>query len=65
MQENIEVILNDDGTLYINFWDYAHGNDVIGEMKSINDTGITVNGHIITFNDFLKKIKENVDKRTI
>lgn len=65
MREKIEIILNPDGSLFVNFWDWAHGNDVVGEMKSIDDTGINVEGQICTFSEYLKKVQESVNKRTV
>jgi hypothetical protein len=65
MKEQIELILNPDGSVFLNFWDWAHGNDVIGEMKSLTDTEINVDGKIVTFNEFLQLVVKSVESRTI
>jgi hypothetical protein len=32
LKEKIELILNNDGTGFLNFWDFAHANDVIVDI---------------------------------
>lgn len=53
---------------YLNFWDWAHGNDVVcqiidGEIREVDE-----NDHptgTITFSEFLDKVADSILKRTV
>ncbi len=32
--EKLEIRFNPDETIFLNFWDWAHGNDVTAEIKN-------------------------------
>lgn len=56
------------GNLYVNFWDWAHGNDVIAKVvngKLIHLPPEEIDTKEITFNDFLVMMAESIDKRTV
>lgn len=60
--EKIELRLEEDGNGFINFWDWAHGNDVCIEYI---DGKLIHEGEFIEFPDFIAKIRESVNKRTV
>lgn len=53
--------------IFLNYWDYAHGNDVTAEIvgekliQTIYDSnGDEIGTEEITFQDFLEKINESI-----
>lgn len=64
MKEKLEVIFDQDGNpCYLNFWDYAHGNDVV---CTIRDNRLYArDGSPTTFDQFLQDVKESIGKRKI
>lgn len=68
IKENIEFISHEDGS-YLNFWDWAHGNDVTAEIKENGQLFIDGDdasySKPVTFPEFLNLVKESINKRTV
>lgn len=64
----LELNFPGDGRVFLNFWDYAHGNDVVAEMKEgklflVNDgQGKEVE---TSFEQFCEKVKQSITDRKI
>lgn len=61
----IELNIVGDGRVFLNYWDWAHGNDVVAEIidgKLMYDAG-NMKDEPITFNDFINLVKETIKKR--
>jgi hypothetical protein len=67
-KHTIEFNVVGDGREFLNFWDWAHGNDVVCEIID-NRLWYTPPGeelpHTIGFAQFLNLVRESVQKRTI
>jgi len=66
-KHKIELNIVGDGREFLNFWDWAHGNDVVCEIR---DNSLILNAgepeeKIITFEEFLILVKASVASRTI
>lgn len=64
----LELKIVGDGRIFLNFWDYVHGNDVTVEF----DNGIlwyTPEGEelptAISIKQFINKVIESINKRTL
>ena len=60
---NLELNFPGDGRIFLNFWDWAHGNDVVCEVK---DGKLIRDGEFeIDFNQFLEDVINSINQRTI
>ena len=63
----IELNIVGDGRIFLNFWDYAHGNDVVAEI--INGKLLQRQGNgpkkEIPFKNFIFQVMDSIEKRTI
>lgn len=57
------------GAIFLNYWDWAHGNDVVCElvdgklMRSMHDeNGDDLPSQEITFVEFIEAVKESISK---
>ncbi len=56
----IELIVDDTGNSYLNYWNWWNGEDVVCEVKDgkiIDDNG---DGKEITIQEFIDRVKEKV-----
>ena len=66
-KHNIEINYVADGRIFLNYWDWAHGNDVVCEVVddklmrgSIDENGEELPPTEITFIEYLKYIGESI-----
>lgn len=57
----LELVLNENGNTFLNFWDWSHGNDVTAEVNTSGE--LIQNDKVITLLDFITQVKESVDKQ--
>jgi hypothetical protein len=64
-KEKLEINMVGDGRVYLNFWDWAHGNDVI--VQIVNDKLLLVqednSQKEINFIDFFNLVKKSILSR--
>lgn len=70
--EKLEIRFNPDGTMFLNFWDWAHGNDVTTDIKNnqillnqFDENGIELAQKEISIFDFLKLVKASILQRQL
>ncbi len=67
-KHRLELNYPGDGRLFLNYWDWAHGNDVCCEvvdgrlMKPNYDGDGELPSTEITFNEFLALVEESIQK---
>ncbi len=67
-KHNLEINIVGDGRAFLNFWDYVHGNDVVVEIHQGKlwytppDEELP---HTISISEFLNKVADSINKRTI
>lgn len=63
----LELNFVGDGRLFLNFWDWAHGNDVVAEIKEGNLflSNVDETEAEIDFNKFVELVKQSILKRTV
>lgn len=67
----IEINFVGDGRTFVNFWDYAHGNDVIveiidGELELTEHNADGAESYRkISFIEYVELVKESINKRNI
>jgi hypothetical protein len=61
MKEKLELKFNEDGRTFLNFWDWAHGRDVVAEINDMNE--LVQDGTVISFEDFLLQVKQSINDR--
>lgn len=54
----LELNYPGDGRLFLNYWDFSHGEDVCVEYK--NETLYTEEQEEISLPDFLKRVEESI-----
>lgn len=59
---NLELNFPGDGRCFLNFWDSIHGNDVCAEVIY---GALYIGDKHIKIGDFVEKVKESINKRTI
>ncbi len=68
-KHKIEFHVVGDGREFLNFWDWAHGNDVVCEIidnqLQYTPSGEEVPARVISFEEFLNLVRESIQKRTI
>ncbi len=71
-KESLELHSPGDGRLFLNFWDWAHGDDVIVEiindklmLRQRDENADELPSKEITFTEFLKLVKESIESRKI
>lgn len=57
----LELVLNENGNSFLNFWDWSHGNDVVAELNTSGE--LFQEGEKITFSDFVEQVKDSVSKQ--
>lgn len=70
LQGKHKIELNFSGNhTYLNYWDWAHGNDVTAEIVGdklvqtiYDENGDEIGTEEINFQDFLEKVKESIKK---
>lgn len=68
LKEKLELHFPGDGRLFLNFWDWAHGNDVVVEVidgKLWYTPPSEELPHTIAFIQFLDMVIESINKRTV
>jgi hypothetical protein len=55
----IEINFVGDGRIFVNYWDYMHGEDVVAEFLAGE---LVCNNEIITFSQYMDKLKETLSK---
>lgn len=72
MREKLEIIFNQDDTMFLNFWDWVHGNDVCCEIKDgkiylwqYDENGEQLPNKAIGFMEFLALVKDSIAQRTV
>ena len=70
--EKLEIRFNPDETMFLNFWDWAHGNDVTVEIKNnqillnqFDENGNELAPKEISIFDFLKLVKKAIQQRQV
>lgn len=70
-KHNLELNIVGDGRIFLNFWDWAHGNDVVAEIEGkalrlteYKDDDMEVVKYI-SFEQFVELVKESIQKRTV
>lgn len=67
-KHSIELNIVGDGRAFLNFWDYAHGNDVTVEIEN-GVLWYTPPGEelpsAISIKEFLNRIAESISQRTV
>jgi len=70
--EKLEIRFNSDETMFLNFWDWAHGNDVTAEIKNnqillnqFDENGEELAPKEISIFDFLKLVKTSISQRQL
>lgn len=66
-KHRLELNIVGDGREFLNFWDWAHGNDVYVEIR---DKSLILNADepeekVISFEEFLILVKASIASRTI
>jgi hypothetical protein len=63
----IEIFFWDDGRISLNYWDVMLGNDVVGEINSIEKPMIKLSefdsqrpNQYVDFAEFLQRVKESI-----
>lgn len=71
-KHNLEFHVVGDGREFLNFWDWAHGNDVVAEIREdkLFVTGYDPEGNElpereVNLFEFLKLVRASIQKRTI
>jgi hypothetical protein len=71
-KENIELNFPGDGRTFLNFWDWAHGNDVVCQIKKgklmlteYDKNSKKLPEREISFQEFLKLVKKSILKRKL
>lgn len=66
-KHNIELNIVGDGRAFLNFWDWAHGNDVVVEIVNglLYYTPPEGEQYEIPFDTFLEMVAESINKRTV
>lgn len=71
-KERLEICFNPDKTMFLNFWDWAHGNDVVAEIKGeeiwLTQYDAEANelpSKKITIFDFFKLVKIAIEQREL
>ena len=65
MKITLELIINENGTKFLNFWDFMHGDDVCSEIKDgeiyISDENSDEVDYInkISLKEFIEKVEKN------
>jgi hypothetical protein len=59
---NLELNIVGDGRVFLNFWDWAHGNDVVAEIENGK---LVIENKEITFAQYIELVKESILKRTV
>ena len=59
---SIELHVVGDGRTFLNFWDYVHGNDVCVQVV---DGSLYDEEEEVPFDEFLKRVFESIEKRTL
>jgi len=57
---NIEINFVGDGRIFLNFWDYVHGNDVVAQVI---DGELIYKGRKILMEEYIKLVKESISLR--
>jgi len=60
-KHNLELNWPGDGRLFLNFWDWAHGNDVACEVV---EGKLMLEGKEITFQEYIQLVTESIEKRS-
>ena len=70
--EKLEISFNPNETMFLNFWDWAHGNDVTAEIKNnqillnqFDENGEELAPKEISIFDFLKLVKTSILQREL
>lgn len=68
-KHRIEFHIVGDGRKFLNYWDYAHGNDVVCEIRkgklyksNYDENANELPETEIDFNEFLRLVEESVSK---
>lgn len=71
-KHKLELNIVGDGRSFLNFWDWAHGNDVVCEIRDeklyytpIDENSKSLPEKEISFNEFLTLVKESIEKRKL
>lgn len=71
-KEKLEICFNPDDSMFLNFWDWAHGNDVVAEIKGeeiwlsqFDEAANELPSKKISIFEYFRRVKEAIEKREV